>query len=94
MLHIIYNKFGYDEVKFDTERRHLKKGSHEYAASLIESGMLRSRHEDYKWFQRNIVNLKLLREKADYTDKEIFQEDAEEALGKASALNTILTTLF
>jgi len=95
MLYIIFHKKKLNtRSEFDNEARRQKSGSHGHAFYLIQKEMRSKDWSDFKTFQAYIPKLKEYREKSDYSDEMIKQEDGEDAVSKADVIINILNRNF
>jgi hypothetical protein len=100
MLHVIYYKLKADQIEFALEARKQKKGTHGHAIFCLVSELAHKvksdpqAREDYKKFQKDIIELKSLREKADYQDIVIDDKDSGPAKSLATSTRNILNRRF
>jgi hypothetical protein len=94
MLHVLFIKMKIDRQGFEVDRRLNKEGTHGYAEKLIRKELKDKDYKDFKWFQWKFPELKKQREEADYFEKNMTNNDAEDALIKSKALINLLTQNF
>ncbi|MFB6454116.1 hypothetical protein ACE38W_02505 [Chitinophaga sp. Hz27] len=86
IFHILFTKKKYEKKQFVADTKNNQKGSHVQAALLIGIELAKINLEDYYWFKRHFSDLKKLREKADYSEDLIDQEEVYQALRKAESI--------
>ncbi|NIG55013.1 HEPN domain-containing protein [Chitinophaga sp. Cy-1792] len=79
-----------DKGKMLSNGRFDRKGSHQQIFDMISTEFSKSYPADYKWLKRQFIKLKELREKADYSDEPIDQEEVYRALRIAESIITLI----
>ncbi|RAJ04074.1 HEPN domain-containing protein [Chitinophaga skermanii] len=93
LLHVLFTKKKYDKAQFIADTKNNNTGTHLQASKLIGIEIAKVNMEDYKWYQKHFPELKKLREKADYSDEFIAQEEVHEALNKAQSIATLVNKI-
>lgn len=93
MFHVLFNKKKIDQNKFVIDGKYNRTGSHLQAFKLIETEIANKYPTDSKWFKNYFFQLKRLREKADYTNEFIKQEEVYEAINKANSISSIINKI-
>lgn len=95
MLYIIFHK---KQLKtrsdFSIEAKNRRDGSHGHAIYLIELELAKKSRDSFKSFQALVPKLKEYREKSDYLDDQIKQQDGIDARAKADSIVNILNKSF
>lgn len=86
MFHCLFTKKKITRKEFIAKSKHSGVSSHVQASKLIGNEIANNDFKDYKWFQKQFPELKYLREKADYSDEIIVQEEVHDALNKANSI--------
>lgn len=95
LLHVLFEKLGYDKLKFYQDVRSQKDGTHGWASKLIEIEMAKNPDKaNYIWFQRNIKEFKKERVRADYYDDEITQDKGLKSIQTANSIINLVRTNF
>ncbi len=96
MMHIIYNKIGYDQKKlsdtfqnYRASNTNAKGGLHEFYINLVVAH-LNTHRLDAKTFNKEIFKLKKTRTDADYFDIVIGPDECRFSLQKAEEINKII----
>lgn len=77
---------GINRTSFDAQRRQNREGTHGWASKLIEIELAHIDRDAFKWYQRKFPEFQKLREKADYTNTIVTQEEAFDALSRADSI--------
>lgn len=93
MFHVLFNKKKIDKDKFVIDGKYNHIGSHTQAFRLIEKEIENKNKKDYKWFYKSFHQLKKLREKADYTEESIKQEEVYDAINKANSIISLINKI-
>lgn len=91
MRHVIFNKFGEDEIEFDERPEVKASGSHNFLISYLRDKI--DNPVNSRSFSENIRRLKNHRKRADYMQIKILEVDSEKALSLATNLNSLLKVL-
>jgi hypothetical protein len=91
MFYILFEKIKITKEEFEQKRALLKGGTHTSAIKLIGNDLINKKREDYKAFQRLVPELKELREKSDYENVAILQEEGWTAMQTSDSIKSILT---
>ncbi len=90
MRHLLFNKFGFDEMEFDGRPEIQDKGSHNYLINFI-----RNKLDPYasRAYSSGISDLKKCRKEADYMQIKILEINSQKALDLAKNINSKLQVL-
>lgn len=91
MLYILFEKLKITEEEFNKKRARLNTGTHLSVIKLIGRDLIRKEGLDYTSFQKLIRELKKLREKSDYKNLKINQEEGWIAINHSDSIKNILT---
>ena len=90
LLYILFEKLKLTEEEFTRKRSLLKIGTHSSAIKLIGLDLVDKEKLDYTSFQRLILKLKMLREKSDYKNVKINQDEGWTAINYSDSIKNIL----
>ncbi|WP_149697743.1 HEPN domain-containing protein [Chitinophaga sp. CF418] len=93
MFHFLFIKKKIAINEFIAKGKQSGISSHIQAFKLIGNEIANSDFKDYKWFQKQYPELKHLREKADYSDEFIIQEEVHDALNKANSIISLVNKI-
>ncbi|UPK66585.1 HEPN domain-containing protein [Chitinophaga filiformis] len=93
MFHVLFTKKKIIKTEFIAKSKHNGISSHIQAFKLIGNEIASSDFRDYKWFQKQYPELKHLREKADYSDEFIIQEEVYDAFNKANSIISLVNKI-
>lgn len=77
--------------EFEAQKSYFKSGTHALAIKLIGNDLIKKKKEDYQSFQKLVPELKKLREKSDYENIEILQEEGYTAMNGSDSIKRILS---
>lgn len=90
MRHLLFNKFGYDDIEFDGRPEVQDKGSHNFLFGFLRTKIDPKESRSYNIY---LQQLKDHRKRADYMQIKILEVDSEKALSLATNLNSLLKVL-
>jgi len=93
MFHFLFTKKKISLHEFIAKGKHNGISSHIQAFKLIGNEIANCDFRDYKWFQKQYPELKRLREKADYSDEFIVQEEVHDAFNKANSIISLVNKI-
>ena len=91
MRHVIFNKFGEDEMEFDGRPEVQSNGSHNFLISYLRDKI--DNPVNGRSFSENIRRLKNHRINADYKQMNVLKGDSTTSLSLAKATRTILSNI-
>ncbi|MCC8426950.1 hypothetical protein [Mucilaginibacter sp. UR6-11] len=93
MKHIVLTVIGMSENQIRAEKKQTESGTHEFLINKVLI-QLRNKGGDWRTFQADIGDAKILRVKSDYKDEEILDKDSDDSLQLATKNNQILKSVF
>jgi hypothetical protein len=91
MLYVLFEKIKMTKDEFEKTKNSFGSGTHASAIKLIGIDLIKKEKSDYKAFQKLIPELKELREKSDYENLAISQNEGWTAMSNSDSIKNILS---
>lgn len=91
MFYILFEKLKITKEEFSRQKNLYGKKTHTLAIKLVGQDLINKERNDYKSFQKLIPELKELREKSDYENIVINQDEGYKAMNHSDSIKNILT---
>ncbi|MEO6404542.1 MAG: HEPN domain-containing protein [Ferruginibacter sp.] len=90
IMYVLIKKLNRDEKMFHIEAKNSPNGTHTWACKVIGIDLAKKSYNDYKWFQKEIVELREKRVLADYHSAVITPEEGNVSITKAESIINVL----
>lgn len=93
LLDVVFTRLNVKPADFESQRRQNREGTHGWASKLIEYELAHINPQEFKWYQKKFPEFQKLREKADYSNEKISQDESADSINTANAIIDLVNKL-